>query len=278
MYYDLHTHTCQSDGTLTAGELLSRAHAGGVRVIAITDHDCTSSILEAGSVATELGMTLVPGVEISVTWRGQTLHVVGLRIAIDDANLQGGLARLRVERDRRAHAIAAKLEKSGIQDPLTGAARYARGTILSRTHFARFLVEGGHVHDMRAAFKEYLGAGKRAHVAVQWATLEEAVAWINGAGGQAVIAHPARYKLSSGGMRRLLDEFKAVGGAGIEVISGSHGPDDYVRFAALAEAFDLAASVGSDYHGPEQAWIELGRLPSLPAGCVPIWERWPSAH
>lgn len=277
MYYDLHTHTCHSDGTLTAGELLSRAQAGGVRVIAITDHDCTDSLAEAAPIAASLGMSLVPGAEISVTWRAQTLHIVGLRIDTDNIALQAGLTRLRQERDRRAHAIAAKLEKSGVRDALAGAARYASGAVLSRTHFARFLVEGGHVRDMRAAFKEYLGAARPAYVAAQWASLEEAVGWINGAGGQAVIAHPARYRLSSGGMRRLLDEFKAVGGAAIEVISGSHGPEDQTRFAALAKRFDLAASAGSDYHGPEQAWIELGRLPSLPPGCVPVWERW-GAH
>lgn len=271
-HVDLHTHTLRSDGTLTPTDLVTRAHAHGVKILALTDHDVTDGLAEATATATALGMQLVPGVEISVTWEGQTLHIVGL--AIDPAHdaLQQGLARLREFRNWRAREMDRRLAKKRITGAFDYASNLARGSILSRTHFARFLVDRGYVRTMGDAFKHYLTRGRPGHVPGQWATLAQAVGWICDSGGIAVIAHPARYKLTSGKRRRLLDEFKACGGRGIEVISGSHSATDNEHYAELAVREALLASVGSDYHGPEKPWVELGRLPALPAGCTPVWE------
>lgn len=271
-HVDLHTHTLRSDGTLTPTDLVTRAHAHGVQVLALTDHDVTDGLAEAATTAAALGLRLVPGVEVSVTWEGQTVHIVGL--AIDSAHdaLQHGLARLREFRNWRAREIDRRLTKKRITGAYDYAADVARGSILSRTHFARFLVERGYVRTMGDAFKHYLARGRPGHVPGQWATLADAVGWIRDSGGIAVIAHPARYKLTSGKLKRLLAEFKACGGRAIEVISGSHSAADNDRFAEIAVREELLASVGSDYHGPEKPWVELGRLPALPAGCAPVWE------
>lgn len=274
-HVDLHTHTLRSDGTLTPTDLVTRAHTRGVQVLALTDHDVTDGLTEAQATAAALGMRLVPGVEVSVTWESQTVHIVGLAIDPGHDPLQQGLARLREFRNFRAREIDRRLAKKRITGAYDYAANVARGSILSRTHFARFLVERGYVRNMGEAFKHYLTRGRPGHVPGQWATLAEAVGWIKDSGGIAVIAHPARYKLSSGKLKRLLDEFKACGGQAIEVISGSHSPADNERFAEIAVRESLLASVGSDYHGPEKPWVELGRLPTLPPGCAPVWEALP---
>lgn len=271
---DLHTHTVCSDGTLSPTALVERAHAAGVQVLALTDHDATDGLSEAAAAASARGMTLVPGVEVSVTWQRQTLHIVGL--AIDGANetLQQGLARLRAFRGWRAEEIDRRLRKKNIHGAFEHVRASVKGKILSRTHFARFLVSQGYVSDMGQAFKQYLARGKAAHVPGQWCTLEEAVSWINGAGGTAVIAHPGRYQLTSGKLKRLLSEFKACGGRAIEVVSGSHGREENAHFARVAAEHGLLGSLGSDYHGPEKPWVDLGRLPSLPEGCAPVWQEW----
>ncbi|MEW6353806.1 MAG: PHP domain-containing protein [Pseudomonadota bacterium] len=274
LHYDLHSHTTASDGTLSPTELVTRAHAQGVRVLALTDHDVTDGLAEAGDAAATLGLRLVPGVEVSVTWNGQTVHIVGLHISPVHDALQQGLARLRAFRDWRAAEIGRRLERHGIYGAYENAKSYAKGSIVSRTHFARFLINSGYDNDMKGVFKRFLVRGKPGHVPGEWAALSDAVSWICGAGGQAVIAHPARYKFTAARMRRLLQEFKDCGGVGIEVVSGSHSRDDYYTMAQYARQFDLLASSGSDYHGPANPWLELGRLPALPAGCVPIWERW----
>lgn len=271
-HVDLHTHTLRSDGTLTPADLVTRAHAHGVKILALTDHDVTDGLAEASATAAALGMQLVPGVEISVTWEGQTLHIVGLAINPAHDALQQGLARLREFRNWRAREMDRRLAKKRITGAFDYASHLARGSILSRTHFARFLVDRGYVRTMGDAFKHYLTRGRPGHVPGQWATLAQAVGWICDSGGIAVIAHPARYKLTSGKRKRLLDEFKACGGRAIEVISGSHSATDNDHYAELAVREALLASVGSDYHGPEKPWVELGRLPALPAGCTPVWE------
>lgn len=272
--YDLHVHSRYSDGTLAPAALVARAHAAGVEVLALTDHDCTDGLVEASAAARAIGMQLVPGVEISASWEELTVHIIGLGIRPDDESLKHGLARLVVQRRERAHKIALKLERRRIADAYEGAARLAGGAILGRAHFARFLVREGYVTSMGQAFKRYLLRGGAAYVPVQWAALEEAIGWIHGAGGQAVIAHPTRYRLSNGRLRQLLARFKACGGVGIEVICGGQAPSTDVHCAALALEFGLLASVGSDYHGPEMPWIEPGRLAPLPAGCVPVWRQW----
>jgi len=274
-HVDLHTHTLRSDGTLTPTDLVTRAHARGVQVLGLTDHDVTDGLAEAQATAAALGMRLVPGVEVSVTWEAQTVHIVGLAIDPGHDPLQQGLARLREFRHWRAREIDRRLAKKRITGAYDYAANVARGSILSRTHFARFLVDRGYVRTMGEAFKHYLTRGRPGHVPGQWATLAEAVGWIRDSGGIAVIAHPARYKLGSGKLKRLLGEFKACGGQAIEVISGSHSPADNERFAEIAVRESLLASVGSDYHGPEKPWVELGRLPNLPRGCAPLWEALP---
>lgn len=273
-HYDLHTHSLRSDGTLTPAELVTRAHAAGVKVLALTDHDVTDGIDEARVVAIGLGMTLVAGVEISVSWQGQTLHIVGLNIAATDQSLQQGLSRLREFRQWRAVEIGRRLRKKRIEGAYEGAARLAKGAIVSRTHFARFLVEQGYVRGPQQAFRQFLSRGKPGHVPGQWAALDEAVNWIRSAGGQAVVAHPARYKLSAGKLRQMLGAFRECGGEAIEVISGSHSPESNRHFALIASEHGFLASAGSDYHGPEKTWMDLGRLPALPDGCTPVWRDW----
>lgn len=268
--YDLHSHTYYSDGELAPAELVARAKAAGVDALAVTDHDVTAGLAEAATAAAQVGLRLIPGVEISVTWERQTLHVVGLGIDTTHAPLQAGLATLRDRRNERALEIGRRLTKKGIVDAHDAAARYARGPILSRTHFARFLVDAGHARDVRQAFLRFLGKGTPGHVPSEWVALDEAVGWIRAAGGHAVIAHPARYRLTSNRLHRLLHQFKACGGTAIEVVSGSHSRDDCLRFAHLATQAGLLASAGSDFHGPD-TWMQLGRLPPLPDGCTPLW-------
>jgi hypothetical protein len=216
---------------------------------------------------------LIPGVEVSVTWGGRTVHIVGLGIDARNDVLRTGLAGLLEYRGWRAEEIARRLAKAGYDGALEGARAYSNGTLIGRTHFARFLVDRGAARDVRGVFKHFLVEGKPGHVAGDWTTLEQALGWIRAAGGEAVIAHPARYKFTRTKMKRLLGEFRECGGSGIEVVSGSHSRDDSFVYARHAREEGLLASAGSDYHGPEQPWIELGRLPALPEGCRPIWTR-----
>jgi hypothetical protein len=272
--YDLHTHSYYSDGQLAPAELVGRAAANGVEVLALTDHDTTEGLPEAQAAARGHGIELVAGVEISVSWGGHTVHVVGLDIDAAQPELQRGLERLREFRVWRAEEIGRRLRKAGIDGATEGARRLARRGLVSRTHFAQFLVEAGHAPDLRRVFKRFLVHGKPGHVPGQWATLAEAVRWIRAAAGQAVVAHPARYRLTSTRLHRLLAEFRDAGGEGIEVVCGSHSRDDAFRFAHLAARFGLLASAGSDYHGPGNYYMDLGPLPPLPEGCTPVWQRW----
>lgn len=272
--YDLHNHSTASDGALCPSQLVETAAAAGVRVLALTDHDTTDGIVEAGRAAQELGVILIPGVEISVTWSKMTIHVLGLNLDIGCEALQQGLAGLREFRIWRAVEIGERLERHGIKDALAGARSFSSGGLISRTHFARYLVQIGAASDERKVFSHFLVQGKPGHVAGKWANLEDAVAWIHAAGGQAVIAHPARYKMTRTKLRSLLRRFVELGGEGIEVISGSHNRDDARLMAAHARDFGLLASAGSDFHAPENAWIQHGRLPALPADCRPIWQDW----
>jgi predicted metal-dependent phosphoesterase TrpH len=270
--YDLHTHSTASDGTLAPAALVARAAAAGVRTLALTDHDSTGGCAEAAAEAVRQGVGFLPGVEVSVTWNGMTIHVVGLGVDPGNRTLQAGLAGLRAFRDWRAQEIGCRLAKDGFPGTYERARDLSNGLLISRTHFARALVEQGHAGSVRDVFKRFLVRGRPGHVPGQWAALGDAVAWITGAGGIAVIAHPARYPLNRTQLHRLAREFKAAGGTAIEVVSGSHSPDDNRTVAAHAQALALLASAGSDYHGPEQPYLELGRLPALPAGCEPIWQ------
>lgn len=271
---DLHSHSTISDGLMTPRELVRHAAAQGVQVLALTDHDDIAGLGEAAAEAATLGLGFVRGTEISVTWRGRTLHIVGLRIDPDNAALQAGLAQIRASRYTRAESIAAELDKAGIPNSLEGAHQYAHEGIISRTHFARFLIDAGHAKDMRAVFKHYLVKGKPGYVAHTWASLELALRWIIDAGGLPVIAHPGRYDLGRTLLDALFSEFKEAGGVGVEVVCGSHKPDHYGQFAQLAQRFGLRASRGSDYHGPGHSYLDMRQLPDLPAQCVPIWHDW----
>ncbi len=272
--YDLHSHSTASDGELTPAELVAHAARCGVDVLALTDHDDTSGFQEAAQAARTEGIELIAGVEISTTWGKHLVHIVGLNIDPDNATLQAGLKNLRLQREERGARMAQRLEKRGVGGALAGARRFANGNILSRTHFARYLVEAGHAKNINDAFKRHLGDGKPAYVASAWAELAEVVAWIRGAGGVAVIAHPARYKLSATKLRLLIEDFKACGGAGLEVVSGSQEKKETRNMAEYARRYELYASMGSDYHGPSQSWLGMGKQPPLPDGCVPVWQAW----
>lgn len=244
-------------------------------MLALTDHDTLSGLAEASRMAAQLQVRLVPGVEISVTWQRQTIHILGLGVDPRDATLNAGLERLRYVRLERAEEIARRLDKAGYPGALTAARALSNGQLIGRMHFARFLMQRGVAQTDRGVFKHFLVKGKPGHVPGQWADLAEALTWIHAAGGQAVLAHPARYGLTRTRLLRLIAEFKDAKGVGIEVISGSHSRDDAFVFARHAREQGLLASAGSDFHDPERPWIELGRLPALPEGCVPIWHDWP---
>lgn len=270
--FDLHTHSTASDGTLTPAGLVATASEKGIDRLALTDHDTTAGIAAAQAAADEQGIQLIPGIELSVSWAHQTLHIVGLHIDPTHPAMREGVASQLDFRRWRAEEIGRRLEKAGIDGAYAGASRFADGELVGRTHFARYLVEQGHARDLRQVFKRFLVKGKPGHVPGEWASLEQALGWIHDSGGLAVVAHPARYKLSTTRLRQLLGEFRDLGGAALEVVSGSHSRDDVLRFGQLSQTWELAASSGSDYHGPENPYRDMGRLPELPAGCRPIWE------
>jgi predicted metal-dependent phosphoesterase TrpH len=244
-------------------------------VLALTDHDELAGIAEARATAAQTTLTLIPATEISVSWEDLTIHVVALRVDPDNETLQNGLAAVRSGRDARARRIAAALETAGIPGAFEGALKYVTSErLISRSHFARFLVERGICRDVKDVFKRYLTPGKPGYVRHAWADMADALEWIRVAGGQAVVAHPGRYPLTGTGVRRLLGEFRDRGGAGIEVLSSSHTDAQVAEFGTLARAFGLRASCGSDYHGPGESRLDLGDLPPLPAGLTPIWSGW----
>lgn len=243
-----------------------------VDVLALTDHDVTHGLHEARQHSKQLGIQFVPGIEISVSWRHQTIHIVGLGIDPDNAQLLKGLESILTFRQQRAEKIAERLAKSGIEGALEGAKQFAGGQILSRTHFAHFLVNQGYAKDMKKVFKKYLTRNKPGYVPGQWASLEDALSWIRHAGGLAVLAHPARYAISNGRLKEFISEFKELGGEAIEVVSGSHSQDEVLRMAELTKYFGMSASSGSDYHGPTNSYRELGHLHEMPAQCQPVWE------
>ncbi len=269
---DLHCHSRVSDGLLAPAELAARARDRAVTTLALTDHDETGGLEAAAEAARELGLRFIPGVEISVTWNERTIHVVGLGIEPGDARLAQGLRSVRADRPRRAEAIAAALEQAGIPGSLEGALAHAGNPgFVGRTHFARFLVDKGYARDVKSVFRSYLVAGKPGYVPQRWAALADAIGWITGAGGIAVLAHPGRYRFSRKEARRFLGEFADSGGFGIEVVTPSHTSDQCLEFAALAREFGMFASRGSDFHAPGESRAELGGMPSLVEGLKPVW-------
>jgi predicted metal-dependent phosphoesterase TrpH len=274
---DLHAHSTVSDGLLTPTQLVEHAANNGVRVLALTDHDDIRGLPEARHAAAKQNIHLINGVEISVSWNKRTLHVVGLNIDPDDEMLNSALADVRAARIERARKMSQGLEKVGIYGAFEAASEYAEDGILTRVHFARFLVEKNYAKDTKSVFKKFLVKGKPGYVEHEWMSLESAVGLIKKSGGVAVLAHPGRYEIKRTSMLLLLEEFRALGGEAIEVVTGSHTPAQYVEYAKYAQMFGLKASQGSDYHGHGISFMGMGRLPAMPSQCVPVWSDWPQA-
>jgi len=272
---DLHCHSTVSDGLLSPAEIATRAHQHGVDVWALTDHDEISGVSVAREVAKNLGMQHIAGVEISVTWAKKTIHIVGLQIDETNPDLVQGLYDTRHGREKRAMQIGDMLAEVGIPNAFQGALRYVGNPdLISRTHFARYMVEDGYCTDVSDVFKNYLVEGKPGYVEHRWSSLQNAVQWIKGAGGVAVVAHPGRYDLTQLEMAAFLDEFKQHGGTGLEVVTGSHTPDQFIEYAKVAQQYGFLASRGSDFHGPGESRTELGSLPPLPPNLTPVWHDW----
>ncbi len=271
MSLDLHTHSLCSDGSLSPAELVQRATAAGVDVMALTDHDTIAGLEEAQAAAARCGIRLVPGVEISASWRSQAVHVLGLWIDPAAVRLRRMLDSQADRRRLRMRRICAALSKLGLPGSQLLAAVEAHPGLPTRLHLAGALVEGGHVSRTDDAFRRYLGAGRAAHVADDWPPLAQVVAWIVESGGEASLAHPVRYALSSGARRQLLADFAAAGGGALEVVTGGNGAQHSQTCAMLAVKFGLKGSVGSDFHSPQLTWNPLGRLAKLPDCVVPVW-------
>jgi predicted metal-dependent phosphoesterase TrpH len=270
---DLHCHSVVSDGTLTPEALAERAKANGVELWALTDHDEIGGQHRAAAAAKAQGMRYLTGTEISVTFAGETVHIVGLGFDPDDADMVQGLKNTRGGRTERAREMSDGLAKVGIKGAFEGALKFVGNPeLISRTHFARFLVESGVCSETNEVFRKYLTEGKPGYVPHRWASLKDAVNWITAAKGMAIIAHPARYKFTPNEEYALFTEFKAHGGRGVEVVTGSHTAAEYVKYAETAKEFGLAASRGSDFHSPEESRTDLGTLPFLSGGLTPVWE------
>lgn len=264
-----------SDGVLSPEDVARRAHANGVTLWALTDHDILDGVPAAREQAQALGMAFVAGVEISVTWGGHTVHIVGLNVDDTHAGLVEGLRSIRVGRSERAQEMGRRLDAMGVTNSYEGALSYVSNpALISRTHFARYLVDQGYCDKLQDVFHRYLGENSPAYVPMQWSSLEQAVGWILQAGGRAVIAHPGRYDYTPMQFDALFEEFRDLGGEGIEVVTGSHTPDQYREYAQVARRYGFLASCGSDFHSPREARLDLGRLPPLPADLTPVWHDW----
>ncbi|KNH05846.1 putative metal-dependent phosphoesterase (PHP family) [Candidatus Burkholderia brachyanthoides] len=275
MNADLHCHSTVSDGQFSPADVAARAHAGGVTLWSLTDHDQLGGQREARQAAVALGMGYLPGVEISVTWAGRTIHVVGMNVDPDNPELRRGLESTRNGRAARGVAIGEALAAVGIPDAYEGALRYTDDPdMISRTHFARFLVEQGYAKSTSEVFARYLGDGKPGFVGYRWAKLADCMQWIRNAGGEPIIAHPGRYDYTPVEFSALFDEFIQMGGRAIEVVTGSHTPDQYREYADVARRYGFEASRGSDFHGAGEGRVDLGQLPPLPDDLKPVWERW----
>lgn len=271
--YDLHTHTTCSDGTLAPDALVQRAVERGVTTLAITDHD-TVAAWPAVAAARPDNLELICGIELSARWGSLEVHVVGLKISPDNAALRAGIEQQREAREHRAERIAHRLTRRRVPEALEGARRHANGGTIGRPHFAAHLVDCGLVPDRKTAFKRYLGQGRVGDVRTQWPGFDSVIEWIHAAGGQAVLAHPLKYKLSATRRRALIGAFCDAGGDALEVISGHQPPDMTAHMATLAGQFALKGSVGSDFHSPQHSWSDLGRGLALPRSVAPVWSGW----
>ena len=268
---DLHMHSTVSDGVLSPTELVNLCHENNVQVMALTDHDTTEGLAEAKIAADKNNITLINGVEMSATWRKKVLHIIGLNIDPDNPDLKAALDELKQQRLNRAERIAKKLDGIGISGSLEGAKKFSNGGLITRPHFAQFLVEQGHAKDTQDAFKRYLGNNKKAYVSTEWPDMEKVIETIKNAGGLAVLAHPLRYKMTASWMRRLLTSFREAGGQGMEVVCGYYTPTEIETSIGYALKFDLMGSVGSDFHGHSQYSNKPGMIPPLSESVTPIW-------
>ena len=274
MKIDLHAHTTASDGRLLPAELVAKAEHIGLDYLAVTDHDTVSGVVAAQAAAASCHLCIIPGVEISVTWKRQTIHILGLNIDIQQPDLLSGLAHLQTLRLERAKKMGDALADVGVRAPLAEAQKLASGSSISRSHFAQVLVEQGFAADVKTVFRRYLVPKKPGFVGVQWVPLAQAVGWICAAGGDAVIAHPARYRLTRSKLLTLVADFKQAGGVGLEVVSSSHSHNETHNMADIADKTGLVSSRGSDYHGIPGQWGTLGQIPPLPKRCRPVWAEW----
>jgi len=272
LQYDLHSHSSFSDGELTPTELVLRAKEKGVTTLALTDHDTVTGIAEAQLAAGLHDLHLISGIELSCLWNKKTFHILGLNIDPESPPLLTGTQQLQNIRLERAKKIAYKLEKNKIPGAFEAVQQAAGAGMITRPHFANFLVKNNYVDSMQSAFNRYLGQGKPAFVNTEWVSMENAMHWIKSAGGVAVVAHPLRYKLTASWMRRFLSAFKELGGLGIEIITARSNPDEIRRSVHFAKQFELYGSVGSDFHTPKNQWVELGRLAPLPVNIKPVWQ------
>ncbi len=279
MDYDLHSHSTASDGTLSPAQLVALAVDSRLQCLALTDHDTVAGLAEADRCSVSAGLKLIPGVEISVTWNAQTVHILGLNIDYRSPQLLQGLQELQAFRSWRAEEIGRRLARCGYPDAYQQARALSNGLLISRTHFARYLIDKGAARNMADVFRRFLVKNKPGHVSGDWASLQQAVGWIRQAGGIAVIAHPARYRLSAARLAALIEEFRDCGGIGFEVVSGSHTDKENHKMAQYARRYELYASAGSDFHGANSPWRRLGQIPALPDSVVPVWEAesWPVA-
>lgn len=275
MLVDLHSHSTASDGKLTPAALVQRARERGVDVLAITDHDTIAGYAELAALdEATVGPRLVPGIELSAQWRGQTIHVVGVNFRLDSGAIQEAVAVQRKARLRRALAIAERLARKGLGDLTAAVARLGEQISVGRPHIAELLVDRGQARSTDDAFRRYLGSGRIGDLKDEWAPLERVVHWIRDSGGSSVIAHPEKYEMTRTRLRELVADFHAAGGDALEVVSGRQQEHESRQLAKLCADAGLAASTGSDFHQPDQYWAELGSQPALPPGCTPVWDRW----
>ena len=272
---DLHSHTTASDGILTPSELVKRAVDNQINMLAITDHDTIKGLLEAKATIerNNLPVKLIYGVEVSTMWKNNEIHIVGLNIDIENSHLLELLTAQEQSRIDRAINISEKLAKVSIDNAYEQAQQFSKGDIVSRAHFARFLVANNYVKDIKRAFKKYLGKSGYAYVPAKWCSIADAVNAIHAAGGQAVLAHPTRYDLTLTKLKLLISEFKSYGGDGIEVSQSRQTQDDLQRLAKLANEFELLASQGSDFHDLLN-YLDLGKTTPLPGSVTPVWHNW----
>jgi predicted metal-dependent phosphoesterase TrpH len=274
MLVDLHCHSVYSDGELNVTQLIEKAEKNSLELFALTDHDCIDGVNKAIELAKTKQIKCIPGVEISINWKKKDIHIIGLNIDVDSKILAKKLAEQQRKRVTRAQKIASLLENYGVEQCLEKAQAHAQGSIITRPHFAKVLVDEAKVKDFGQAFKKYLARGKLAYVATDWMSIEEAIETIHQSGGSAVLAHPHRYDLSATKMKELITTFKELRGDGLEVVSGMTSKVQISQLNELCARYDLLASTGSDYHGPTLSKVDLGKQVLLPKSCKPIWEQW----